>query len=264
MGSNKTENTFPPKKPRFENWQMDVEHSEVMECGLKKEGSASEIFQSIEEEIKIDGDSIKVNLSEVVETTDGAGGTLSKRAKKKLLKRQQWLDTKQERRQKERAKRKRNMEERKKDPEKFPDTRTVSRKRLKDCKMSDSKCKVGVAFDLQFEDLMNQQNMGKALKQIMKCYSINRRLPNPLQLHMTSFEGRVQQDMEKNDGYQNWDLNFHQGRFDKVFPSDDIVYLSSDSENVLTDLEENKVYIIGALVDHNHNKGEIIKSLICL
>ena len=37
--------------------------------------------------------------------------SLSKRSQKKLLKRQQWLDSKQERRAKEKEKRKRKMEE---------------------------------------------------------------------------------------------------------------------------------------------------------
>ena len=138
-------------------------------------------------------------------------GILSKRAQKKLLKRQQWLDTKHERRAKEKEKRKRKMEERKKDGT-FEETRNTSRKRLKECKMSDSSCKVGVVFDLQFESLMNQRDLGKALKQIMKCYSFNRRIENPLQLYMTSFQGRVKEDMSKNQGFENWDFNFEAER----------------------------------------------------
>ena len=179
---------------------------------------------------------------------------LSKRAKKKLLKRQQWLDTKHERRAKEKEKRKLKMAALKlvKD---FPESRISSRKSLKHSKMSDSSCKVGVVFDMQFGDLMNQRDLGKCLKQIMKCYSFNRRLSNQLQLYMTSLGGSVEAEMSKNDGYKNWDFNFDSRRYDEVFSKDRIVYLSSDSDNVITQLEDDKLYIIGGLVDHNHHKG---------
>merc|ERR1712013_854045 len=90
--------------------------------------------------------------------------------------------------------------------------------------------KVGVVFDLQFEALMNQRDLGKTLKQVMKCYSLNRRMENPMQLYMTSFTGRVEEDMSKNEGLKNWDMNFRTARYDAALPKDKIVYLSSESE----------------------------------
>lgn len=47
--------------------------------------------------------------------------------------------------------------------------------------------------------------------------------------------------------------------FDKIFRKEEIVYLTSDSSNVLNDLDERKVYVIGGLVDHNSYKVCIIK-----
>ena len=171
---------------------------------------------------------------------------LSKRAKKKLLKRQQWLDTKQERRAKEKEKRKKKMEALK-NLKSFDVSRSTSRKILKQKKMSESNCKVGVVFDMQFSDLMTQRDLGKCLKQIMKCYSFNRRLENQLQLYMTSFEGVVKTELSKNDGYENWDFNFDDRRYDQICGKENIVYLTSDSENVVTALENDKYYIIGGL-----------------
>lgn len=49
-------------------------------------------------------------------------------------------------------------------------------------------------------------------------------------------------------------VNYKEESFDKVFQKEEIVYLTSDSLNVLDSMDENKVYIIGALVDHNSCK----------
>ncbi len=49
-------------------------------------------------------------------------------------------------------------------------------------------------------------------------------------------------------------VHFIEKDYLSAFDKESIVYLSSDSDNVLSTLEEDKVYVIGGLVDHNHHK----------
>ena len=204
----------------------------------------------------------------------------------------------------------------------FEQTFSEHRKRLKQKKMSESLCKINVVIDMSFESLMNQKDLGKCLKQLLHCYSINRRLSHPLQFHISSFDGdRLKKEMERHQGYENWDCMFHTDSYFDVFtkhnnsmkcedtsvpdgtndikveakndkvitnkkdislpqqhspiPTDSnekencvqpnkkhllvdpkqIVYLTSESDNVLETFDTNSVYIIGGLVDHNNHKG---------
>lgn len=96
--------------------------------------------------------------------------------------------------------------------------------------------------------------MGKVIKQILRVYTENRRAKSPMQLHLTSFEGRCKDEMSKHNGYQNWDINFHSENYLQVFSKDRLVYLTSESDNVIEALKEDDIYIIGGLVDHNSHK----------
>ncbi|XP_047113099.1 tRNA methyltransferase 10 homolog A isoform X2 [Schistocerca piceifrons] len=176
---------------------------------------------------------------------------VSKKKMRKLLKIQKWEEVKKERRaqEKERAKRRR-MLARLNNISLGP-----SRSFLKKCTMANSKCKVRVVIDLSFDDLMSDSDMSKCVKQMLHCYSLNRRAENPMQLYFTNFNGKVAQEMEKHDGYRNWDIYFHSDSYTEIFNKSELVYLTSESDNIITELEDDKVYIIGGLVDHNAHKG---------
>lgn len=75
--------------------------------------------------------------------------------------------------------------------------------------MAKSKCSIRVAIDLSLDHLMDDRSMAKCIKQVLRVYSLNRRAENPLQLYLTSFDGRSKQEMVKHDGYQNWDVSFY-------------------------------------------------------
>ncbi|XP_071446505.1 tRNA methyltransferase 10 homolog A isoform X2 [Hetaerina americana] len=176
---------------------------------------------------------------------------LSKKQRKRLMKREKWLQVRKLKRIKEKEKQK----QKKKNALQNNIKLGPSRKELKYNKMSGSQCKVRVVIDLSFNDLMNDKDIGKCVKQIHHCYSVNRRHSDPMQFYLTSFNGRLEEDMEKHDGFRNWDINFSSEHFTKLFQPNELVYLTSDSENVITSLEDDKVYIIGGLVDHNSQKG---------
>ena len=72
----------------------------------------------------------KSELFDIADTSDGSTQGLSKRAKKKLLKRQAWLDSKPERKALEKVKRREKLDKRKAEEPDLP-SYSESRKRIK-------------------------------------------------------------------------------------------------------------------------------------
>ncbi|OBS77841.1 hypothetical protein A6R68_19769, partial [Neotoma lepida] len=50
------------------------------------------------------------------------------------------------------------------------------------------------------------------------------------------------------------DIHIKAEHYSELIKKEELVYLTSDSPNVLKDLDESKAYVIGGLVDHNHHK----------
>lgn len=176
---------------------------------------------------------------------------LSKRQQKLLLKRQQWLDNKADRRVVQKMKRKQKRREK---LECGKDT-GPSRKKLKSNTMKNSLCKIRVAVDCSFDDLMVDKDINKLGQQLQYCYSSNRRAKEPLQLYLTSINGKTKDRLDRVGDYRGWDIQTDSKSYREIFIKNEIVYLTSDSPNVLQSLTPDKVYVIGGLVDHNHHKS---------
>ncbi|KAL5018130.1 hypothetical protein ScPMuIL_003852 [Solemya velum] len=176
--------------------------------------------------------------------------TLSKTQLKKMKKKEKWLMYRGEKRKKEKERRK----ERRRVAVESGEDLGPSRKSLKLNKMEKSNCRIRIAIDCSFDDYMTDRDHMKLAKQLQTCYSSNRRSPNPLQFYLCSMSGRIREPLQVT-GYSNWDVFSRNEKYVDVFDKESIVYLSSDSPNILETLEDDKVYIIGGLVDHNHHKG---------
>nr|XP_002739160.1 PREDICTED: tRNA methyltransferase 10 homolog A-like [Saccoglossus kowalevskii] len=183
--------------------------------------------------------------------SDESEVVLSKRQRKKIIKHQKWLERKDEMRKNRKQRRK---EEKMRKNEKREATGEPPLKIYKMC--SEQASKVKVAIDCDYDDLMTEKDIRQFVKQIQRSYSENRRSPTPLQFYLCSLGGKTLGKIEECvQGYKNWDVYLKPEKVGEVFENDRIVYLTSDSPNVLETLEADKAYIIGGLVDHNHHKG---------
>lgn len=211
-------------------------------------------IDSSKQENSID-DNKNVDLLVNIENNEIPCVQMSKRQLKKLKKREKWESVKKLKRLKEREKYRLKKLAAIEKGEQY--AKGPSRKELKRKRISSETCNVTVAIDLTFNELMSDDDIGKCVKQLLRAYTINRRSNSPINLYFTSLVqgNRFHKILEKNDGYENWDVKMKSESFIDVFDKDRIIYLSSDSENVLNDLEKDKVYVIGGLVDHNHSKG---------
>ncbi|XP_066144849.1 tRNA methyltransferase 10 homolog A isoform X2 [Euwallacea fornicatus] len=176
---------------------------------------------------------------------------LTKRQQKKYKKFLKWQDVKKEKRAKEKEK----LREKRKLARINNINMGPSRRALKMRTMEASSCKISVCIDLSFDYLMIDKDMAKTAKQILRVYTENRRALAPMQLYLTNFNGRSKRELERYHGYQYWDMVFHDNDYMDVFPKENLIYLTSDSDNVIRELHDHKVYIIGGLVDHNAHKG---------
>ncbi|KPI91434.1 RNA (guanine-9-)-methyltransferase domain-containing protein 2 [Papilio xuthus] len=175
----------------------------------------------------------------------------TKNQMRKWLKKVRWENNKQGKRAKEKARAK----ERRRNARVANIDLGPSRKTLKKMKLEKPKKDIGIIIDLSFDHLMMEKDRFKVIKQILRCYSINRRSETPLQFHITSLGEKAKSDMSRHNGFENWDIEYHEQPYTEIFPKDKLVYLSSESDNVIEKFEEDTYYIIGGLVDHNKHKG---------
>ncbi|XP_075854716.1 tRNA methyltransferase 10 homolog A isoform X2 [Microcebus murinus] len=153
---------------------------------------------------------------------------ISKRQMKKLIKQKQWEEQRELRKQKRKEKRKRKKLERQCQLDSNSDGN--DRKRIR---RHVTHSTLRLIIDCSFDDLM-----------VLKFY-------------LTSHGGQLKKNMDENDkGWVNWkDIHVKPEHYSELVKKEDLVYLTSDSPNVLKELDESKAYVIGGLVDHNHHKG---------
>jgi tRNA (guanine9-N1)-methyltransferase len=153
---------------------------------------------------------------------------------------------------------------------------------------------ITVIFDCDFEELMYDHELKSLGLQITRCYSDNRKAKYRAHLALSSFGGKMKerfngilaQQYTSWKGFQFFEEDFvavaekskewmkgpqggevagaleqsekeqdDQATTDGADEEGEIIYLSSESDNILTHLKPNGTYIIGGLVDKNRHKG---------
>uniref|UniRef100_A0A8C7YGZ4 tRNA methyltransferase 10 homolog A n=1 Tax=Oryzias sinensis TaxID=183150 RepID=A0A8C7YGZ4_9TELE len=180
--------------------------------------------------------------------------SLSKRQQKKLLKQQKWEEERDMRKQRRKERKQLRRQERQRLQDEDQADHQNARKRFR---REATPSSLRLVVDCSFDSLMLAKDVQKLHKQIQRCYAENRRAAHPVQFYLTSMGGQLQQSMDEKDrGWVNWkDIRIQTEHYSEVIAKEDLVYLTSDSPNVLKELDHTKAYVIGGLVDHNHHKG---------
>ncbi|CAG8553927.1 8322_t:CDS:2 [Funneliformis mosseae] len=152
---------------------------------------------------------------------------LSKNALKKLLRQQKWEETR------------------------------LSQPPPKKPKVEPIPSDIKVVIDLSFDELMTDVEISSLTSQLSRCYSANRSATRPVNLYFTSCGGRVQERFNtKLQNYVNWkNVIFESRPYLDCFNKEELIYLTADSNDCIQELDEQKIYIIGGLVDKNRHKS---------
>ena len=96
--------------------------------------------------------------------------------------------------------------------------------------------------------------------QLTRCHADNRRSLRPVEIFLTSLDKRLGERMETamKGAHNRWPgVRVSTDPYEVILsddPLEHLVYLTADSPNIIQSLEQDKVYIIGGLVDRNRHK----------
>lgn len=93
--------------------------------------------------------------------------------------------------------------------------------------------------------------------QLVRCYSANRSAKEAIHLTISGFDDALKSVFDKKtSSYTNWrNVAWDTQPYEEQFDKSKLVYLSADSDCTAKELEEDKIYIIGGIVDKNRHKG---------
>ncbi|KAM6170415.1 tRNA methyltransferase 10 homolog B isoform 1-T1 [Rhynchocyon petersi] len=131
--------------------------------------------------------------------------------------------------------------------------RALTKERLLEAKNSGPK----LCIDLSVTDHMSQKELSRLAGQIGRLYGSNKKADKPFWIYLTGLttdSPLYEECLRKNDGFSSYALEITEEDCFSLFPLATLVYLTPDSEHALEDVDLNKVYILGGLVDESIQK----------
>lgn len=109
-----------------------------------------------------------------------------------------------------------------------------------------------IIFDLDYTEHMKQEDIKSLAVQMGYSYGLNKKIKTKIAFYYTNFNGPLKDQVERMGG-----LLWHVHRTEEMFYNDkeilglnkEFIYLSPDAEKDLEEVTEDKIYIIGGLVD---------------
>ncbi|KAK8950312.1 hypothetical protein KSP40_PGU016854 [Platanthera guangdongensis] len=210
--------------------------------------------------------------------------TMSKSARKRLLKQQLLEARKTERKAAEKERRRKDLERRRREWDdkltcaseeervRLVESRKEMRRERMERKTDDRgkraerlrrSAEIGqkVVIDLEFSGLMSSGEIQSLAHQILYCYAANGKCESPAHLWLTGCKGEIGTQLQRISGYDKWIIEKEEKSYIEQFQDqkEKLVYLTADAENTLEELDDSKIYIIGGLVDRNRWKGITMK-----
>ena len=124
-----------------------------------------------------------------------------------------------------------------------------------------------ICFDLNFNHYMEKKEQKSLSSQLALCYNINKRNNKKINFYFTNMTKELMNILNKNDA-DKWKVHYHDEPFylidDLIKLKKEFVYLSPDAEEELNDVNEDKIYIIGGIVDRTVIQNLSLNRIISL
>ncbi|XP_075416292.1 tRNA methyltransferase 10 homolog B isoform X1 [Tenrec ecaudatus] len=114
-----------------------------------------------------------------------------------------------------------------------------------------------LCIDLSMTDHMSKKELSRLAGQIRRLYGSNKKADRPFWICLAGFTAEsplYTECVRMNDGFSSYVLDLTEEDCFSLFPLSTLVYLTPDSEHALEDVDPNKVYVLGGLVDESVQK----------
>ena len=117
--------------------------------------------------------------------------------------------------------------------------------------------RIKVIIDCGYVDVMSAKEVCKLATQIGRSYGVNKKMDQPFELYLSrlSKDGAILQECQRQlMGFDSFPIIQSEKHPCELFDCSKLIYLTPDAKDELLTLEQDKIYIIGGLVDEQINK----------
>lgn len=203
--------------------------------------------------------------------------SLSKNQRKRMAKEQRMREKKifkkqqaKEEREQRKAQKKDSLEKlwRTMTPEEIEKDRNARHDKVKELRQQSKDKKVRlqrgleegqrIVIDYDFESYMHVGEIKSIVQQTNFTYGMNGKAAYPCHLILTSIRGGIEKAFDRQlPSRHSWIATQTSQSYLEMFEKEKnkLVYLTSEAENEIDELEKDKIYVIGGIVDKNRHKG---------